>query len=85
LENCISYNLVFTLRNKVCVTASWRFKDTHHPHVQDYESLNLPINPRMEAVSLFETMCSNYPTTRRNNPADLLPQQNMVISQMTVS
>jgi len=39
----------------------------------------------MKAVSLFETMHSNYPTTRRNNPAELLPQQKVVVSQMTVS
>jgi hypothetical protein len=73
------------LRNRVCVTAFWRFKDTHHLYLQDYKSLNLQINLRMKAVSLFETKDSNYPTTRRNNPADLLPQQNVVVPQMTVS
>jgi hypothetical protein len=28
----------------------------------------------MKAVPFFETSGSNYPTTRRNKPEDLLPQ-----------
>ena len=31
-------------------------------------------NPKKKAVSSFETLGSIYPTTRRNNPEDLLPQ-----------
>ena len=74
LEDFISYKPVFALRNQVCVTVSDISKEAHYLHLQDCESLNLPINLRMKAVTLFENMGSNYPTTQRSNPADLLPQ-----------
>jgi hypothetical protein len=62
--------------NALCgwIISSRRFEERYHLHPQGYEWIHGLITLKMTAVSSFETSGSSHPTTRRNNPEQLLPQ-----------
>ena len=57
------------------VAASKSFDKTYFFHLQGCETVSLLITPRVKAANFFESSVTNYPTARRNQPQNLLPQQ----------
>jgi hypothetical protein len=57
------------------VIVSGPFERMYLLHLQDYESVKSLFNSENEECTLLQNVGKNNPTTRSNNPEDLLPLQ----------
>jgi hypothetical protein len=86
LKDFINCKSVFVLRKQVfCIVAPYgwivpfrRFEWTCRLHLLSYESVNSLVIVKIKAVRFFETSVRNNPTTRYNNPQNMIPQNQSV-------